>query len=96
MIGYAGYAPHRPGRIHLFCPACRRKQSNTPRTRLDPPKAVLARVLCGRCDVGTKDGGQSFLNAYGRPLCSFCGRARCERVGGSWECTEALLLEPSK
>ena len=98
-LDYIGYAKHRSGRIHLFCPRCKRKMSNVQRDRLDPPKAVLAQVFCENCSAGGKDSGQTFLDANGKNLCSFCGRTICERVGGRAHCDERLIVrraEPPK
>ena len=94
MTSFVGYAPLRSGRIHLFCPACKRKMSNTPRhdhLPRDPPTAVLAHVLCERCSVGCKDSDQSFMDGRGRWLCSYCGRHSCERMAGIKRCDERLI-----
>ena len=96
MSGYVGFAAHRPGRIHMFCPRCHRKMSNMPRDKFDPPKAVLVHVFCERCSVGGKDNSQTFLAANGKDLCSYCGRSICERVGGGANCDERLISEPGK
>lgn len=85
-----GFKPIRPGRIHLRCPRCGRKQSNMPRAPLDPPKAFLLEVFCD-CIQGGKDDFSGYYDAKGRPLCSYCGRGRCERANGNWHCTEALI-----
>ena len=68
MMDYAGFAPHRPGRIHLWCPECHRKLSNTPRSEMDPARAILAHVLCPRCAdrLAVKDSSADYLDARGR------------------------------
>ena len=67
-MDYAGFSPHRQGRIHLWCPACHLKRSNMPRTDVDPPRAVLAQVLCPRCAdrFAVKDDSATYLDARGR------------------------------
>ena len=90
-LGYAGFSPLRPGRIHMLCPACGRKQSNGRRDKTDPARATLIAFLCDRCDHGTKDAGCTYRDAQGRALCSFCGRWQCERAEGAAECDERLL-----
>ena len=90
-LPYVGFAPLRPGKIHLLCPGCGRKQSNMARYSYDPPKTVLVRVHCEKCSQGSKDGGQDFVDSNGRHLCSYCGRAGCERAEGRWRCDERLI-----
>jgi hypothetical protein len=90
-LGYVGFKPHRSGRIHLFCPGCRRKLSNMPRDKYDPPKAVLVKVFCDNCSVGGKDSSQHFRDARGRHLCSLCGRSSCELAEGRSRCDERLI-----
>jgi len=97
-LPYAGYARFRPGRIHLFCPSCHRKVSNSPRNDdpkigpPDPPTAVLAVCLCdGACSNGTKDSDITFRDAYGRELCGYCGTHSCDKVGGRRRCSERLI-----
>lgn len=92
-LPYVGFAPLRPGRIHMLCPRCGRKQSNMPREKYDPPTAVLVRIHCEKCSAGGKDGDQNFRDAHGRDVCGFCGRARCERAGGAWNCDERLIAK---
>ncbi len=67
---YAGFHPLRPGRIHLWCPECRRKLSNMPRTEIDPPRAALAQVLCPRCAdlLAVKDDSARYLDSRGREV----------------------------
>lgn len=86
-----GFHPLRPGRIHMRCPTCGRKQSNMDRAPLDPPKAALLEVLCDKCGDGAKDDFGGYYSVTGRTICSYCGRIRCEHAEGDWECTEALV-----
>ena len=65
QLPYAGFAPLRPGRIHLYCGSCGRKQSNMRRTKYDPKRAVLMNVACDRCDAGCKDPLVQYLAADG-------------------------------
>lgn len=66
---FAGFTKLRKGRIHLFCPGCGRKLSNTPRDEGNDPKtAVLARVFCLRCSEGGKDLDITYLNASGKQV----------------------------
>jgi hypothetical protein len=53
-LEWAGFAPWRSGRIHIFCPTCRRRLSNAERTDVDPPNAVLVHIWCERCSAGCK------------------------------------------
>ena len=90
-LHFAGYNKLRRGRIHLYCPTCRRKQSNAPRAvspPFDPPMAVLAHVVCERCSAGCKvEGVSAFLDGRGRTLCDLCGKVECDPDG----CDEGLL-----
>ena len=71
MSRQSGFKPLKPGRIHLRCPSCGRKQSNMPRhPEHDHPTAFLAEVLCPNCDAGTKDAGTDFYDKRGRELSS--------------------------
>lgn len=68
-LDYIGFKPHKAGRIHLFCPNCRRKMSNVIRTEYDPKRAVLAHLPCERCSIGCKvDGPSLYLDAAGRAI----------------------------
>lgn len=73
-LPYVGFAKLRPGRIHVYCPGCGRKQSNAPRADAsafipaDPPNAVLVHVYCGRCDAGCKDAPVTFWDAEGKQI----------------------------
>lgn len=82
-LPYIGFSKLRPGRIHVYCPGCGRKQSNAPRDNgengypADPPNAVLAHVYCEKCSSGSKDAPVAFLDADGRP----CGEAEEDSDG---------------
>jgi hypothetical protein len=75
-LPYVGFSKLRPGRIHIYCPGCGRKQSNGYRTEAnpdrfepgDPPDAVLVHVYCERCSVGCKDAPVTFLDANGQRI----------------------------
>lgn len=67
-LDYVGFAKLRPGRIHLFCPGCKRKMSNIPRLDHDPKRAVLAHVYCERCSQGCKDDFGGYFDALGREV----------------------------
>lgn len=64
----SGYRPLRPGRIHLRCPRCGRKQSNTPRREWDPADAVLAETGCLKCGQGGKDNETCYFAADGQEI----------------------------
>ncbi len=49
-----GFASLKPGRIHLLCGTCGRKQSNTPRFD-DPPDATVALIICDKHTGGKED-----------------------------------------
>lgn len=73
-MSYVGFNKLRRGRIHIFCPACGRKQSNMPRDEANDPKtAVLVHVFCERCSQGCKDVLMYYYTARGK------------RVRGAWE-----------
>lgn len=96
-LDYVGFAKLRPGRIHIYCPGCGRKQSNCHRTEgpgnvADPPTAVLAHIYCDKHDTGCGGDFTRFLDAEGRFLCGYCGRHDCQDGGrGERECDEALV-----
>ncbi len=50
-----GFHPLKPGRIHLKCPTCGRKMSNTERCEDDPAAAVLIETECPECADGHFD-----------------------------------------
>lgn len=68
MSEWIGFNRLRKGRIHLFCPGCKRKMSNMPRTNVDPPRAVLCHVYCDRCADGAKDPPVDYFTARGRRM----------------------------
>ena len=94
LMNYVGYPKLQPGKIHLICPRCGRKQSNAVRGPYDPPKAVMCSTLCERCGHGGKGGDEAFRDAAGRELCNMCGRYSCEYAEGARECDERLAVEP--
>ena len=53
-LEWAGFRKWKPGRIHIFCPTCKRRMSNAERTEFDPPSAVLVHVWCEKCSQGCK------------------------------------------
>ena len=68
-MNFVGFKPLKAGRIHLYCPSCKRKLSNTRRTDYDPPTAVLAHLACERCSEGCKvDGESKYMDARGRSI----------------------------
>jgi hypothetical protein len=75
---WLGYKPLRPGRIHLWCPECKRKMSNVERSEYDPPRAVMCHVLCDRCAdrLGAKDASMDYLDAGGKRVEWWNDRAR--------------------
>ena len=68
LLPWAGFAPLRKGRIHVFCPKCHRKLSNAQRGKYDPPKATLVRTWCQRCGNGGKESDEIFYDARGREI----------------------------
>lgn len=67
-LPWAGYAPLRPGRIHIYCPHCGRKQSNGFRGEYDPPRATLVHTWCDRCGSGGKDSPETFFDDQGKEI----------------------------
>ena len=65
---WAGFAPLRQGRIHIFCPKCHRRMSNAERTEIDPPNAELVHVWCERCSQGCKTDRGSYFNGRGKVI----------------------------
>jgi hypothetical protein len=65
-IPWAGYAPLRPGRIHLYCVGCGRKVSNVFRYDYDPPRAELVQTWCDKHDG--KDPPEHFLDGDGKEI----------------------------
>lgn len=92
VLEYVGFRKHRPGKIHVICPGCGRKQSNMPRVEEDPPTATLVGIHCERCSEGCKiDGPAFYRDAEGRELCSFCGLHDCDAFGGKRKCDERIV-----
>ena len=76
-LEYIGFHKHKPGRIHLFCPTCKRKMSNVEKTEYDPERAVLAHLPCEKCSSGGKVDGVSFyLDSRGKEVDWDEGRKR--------------------
>ena len=56
-----GFKPLKPGKIHLLCPKCGRKQSNNPREEAyDPPNAAVIQIQCPKCNGGDFDSEMYF------------------------------------
>lgn len=69
ILEYAGFAPLRQGRIHVYCPRCGRKLSNADRAHYDPPEAVLMHMICERCaHGGWVEGPECYFDAAGTRL----------------------------
>lgn len=74
----SGFSRLREGRIHMRCPECGRKVSNTQRTEYDLPQAVLVENYCPDCAVGSKDPPITYFDANGVEVpdsheCEDCG-----------------------
>jgi ribosomal protein L37E len=66
-LQFVGFKKLRPGRIHILCQRCGRKQSNMKRDEeYDPPTAALMHILCERCGNGCWVEGGSYMDARGR------------------------------
>lgn len=76
VLPWAGFAPLRKGRIHVFCPRCHRKVSNAERGEYDPQRATLVHTFCARCGEGGKDCPEYFYDAHGKEI----GWAELERT----------------
>jgi hypothetical protein len=75
MIRHSGFKPLRPGRIHLRCPGCGRKQSNMPRhPEHDHPTAFMVEILCDNCGAGCKEGSLDYYDKRGRALAAWFGK----------------------
>lgn len=69
MSRVSGFRPQRPGRIHVRCRGCGRKQSNAQRhSEYDHPTAFLVEDLCDNCDAGCKDVTLDYYDKRGRQL----------------------------
>lgn len=69
MSRVSGFKKALPGRIHLRCPKCGRKQSNARRhPEFDHPTAYLAEDLCDKCDAGCKDSAPTYYTRKGRAI----------------------------
>lgn len=67
-LEWAGFAKWRPGRIHIFCPSCRRRMSNAERAEYDPPAAVLVHVWCEKCCSGCKTDLGDYFDREGNVI----------------------------
>lgn len=65
---FIGYRRLKPGRIHLYCPKCKRKVSNAQRSEHDPPNAHLLHYPCDKCSMGDKVDMNDYMDAEGRWL----------------------------
>jgi hypothetical protein len=67
-LEWAGFRRLRSGRIHVYCPHCGRKVSNSQRGEYDPPRATLVHTWCDRCGSGGKDSPETFFDADGKEI----------------------------
>lgn len=67
-LEWAGFQKLRTGRIHVYCPHCGRKYSNSPRGEYDPPRAELVHTWCVRCGSGGKDSPETFFDKGGKQI----------------------------
>lgn len=65
---WAGFARLRTGCVHVWCPRCKRKLSNMPRQKFDPPRATLVHSFCERCSQGCKDTPEWYFTARGKQI----------------------------
>jgi hypothetical protein len=70
----AGFRVLKPGRIHMRCPECGRKQSNMTRADYDHPTAFMMELLCDRCDAGCFPT-PTYFDSRGRELSNFYATA---------------------
>ena len=68
VLPWAGYAPLRAGRVHLWCPKCKRKTSNAHKMAEDPPRVTLIHSFCPRCSSGGKDAPEWYFDADGQEI----------------------------
>jgi ribosomal protein L37E len=67
-LPWAGFAPLRKDRIHVFCPRCHRKISNAQRGEFDPPRATLVHTWCYRCGQGGKESEETYFDVNGKEI----------------------------
>ena len=74
-LPWAGFAPLRGNRIHVFCPGCGRRFANMERQKQDPPSAELVQCWCERCSAGCKDTPEYYYDRDGLRVwaCEECG-----------------------
>ena len=63
-----GFRALRPGRIHVWCPKCKRKLSNMQRQDGDPRRAELVHSWCIRCSQGCKDTPEYYFDDRGKRI----------------------------
>lgn len=65
----SGFHKAIPGRIHMRCPDCGRKQSNMTRhPEFDHPTAYMVELLCDKCGAGCKEDGGIYFTRNGREI----------------------------
>ena len=67
-LEWVGFSKLRPGRVHVWCPKCKRKLSNMPRQDFDPKRATLIHSFCIRCSEGCKDTPEWYFDADGKQI----------------------------
>jgi hypothetical protein len=67
-LEWVGFQKWRPGRIHIYCPRCRRRLSNAERTKHDPPNAALVHVWCEKCSAGCKTDLGNYFDCDGNVI----------------------------
>jgi hypothetical protein len=69
MSRVSGFHKARPGKIHMRCPKCGRKQSNMDRSaEHDHPTAYLMELLCDACGMGCKDDAPTYYTRQNRVI----------------------------
>ena len=69
MARVSGFKPARPGRIHMRCPTCGRKQSNMLRhPEHDHPTAYMVEIECDNCGQGNKGDCPTYYTRNGREI----------------------------
>ena len=72
MSRWRGFRKLKDGCIHLQCPGCGRKQSNTTRhPEFDHPTAYLVEIECEKCGLGNFPV-PAYFDKRGRPLSGDC------------------------
>lgn len=60
-----GFKPLKSGRIHVRCPKCGRKISNSPRADYDPAEAMLIETHCPKCCGDDKESSVEYFASNG-------------------------------